>query len=138
MNAAFLQYLSLHGLLMALLYIVTSGVLLGGFSKLYIWWTPHDEIALMRAGKVAPVLALGGAMLGFTLPMVTMMNHSASWLDFVLWSLVAMGVQLLLEKFILRPLCPNHLADNNCAVGAFFCFVSVCVGLINAYSFIPR
>ncbi len=132
-----MSYLSMNGVLMGLLYIGTGVGLLAMFSTLYVWWTPLNEFSLMKDRKFAPILALSGAMLGFTIPMVTMMTHSIGWLDFFVWSVVAMVIQLALER-VLRCFFPNQIQQDNCATGMFFLTTSVCVGVINAFSFIPR
>jgi putative membrane protein len=56
--------------------------------------TPHSELALIRAGNAAAATALGGAMLGFAIPIAASVAHSANLLDAAVWSLVALIAQL--------------------------------------------
>lgn len=132
-----MTYLSLNAIGLALFYIASGIGLLAIFVALYVWWTPLNEFQLMRERKTAPAIALAGAMIGFVMPVLAMMQHSANWLDFIAWSLVAMVIQLALE-WVLRRRFPNQIGSDNCAVAVFFFATSVCVGAINAYSFIPR
>jgi putative membrane protein len=60
----------------------------------YMRITPHSELALIRAGNAAAATALGGAMLGFAIPIAASVAHSANLLDAAVWSLVALIAQL--------------------------------------------
>ena len=118
------------------LYAGASLVLLALFTWLYTKSTPYDELAQIRAGKKAPAFALGGAMLGFTFPLLSMSYHGTNFLDFLIWSLVAGVVQVLLFKVLYRVI-PMQVDEDNQAIGIFYALVAVCVGLINAFSLIP-
>ena len=67
-----MNYVSFAALGNFLLYITVSCAMLALFTRLYIWFTPYNEMEQMRAGMKAPVIALVGAMFGFTLPLLTM------------------------------------------------------------------
>lgn len=119
-----------------LLYAATSLALLSLFTWLYKLWTPYDEFVQMRAGKKAPAFAIGGAMLGFTFPLLSLSYHGINVMDFAIWSLVAGAVQLALFK-VLYWVIPMQIEEDNQAVGIFYAFAAICVGLINAFSLIP-
>lgn len=118
------------------LYAGASLVLLALFTWLYKKWTPYDELVQMRAGKKAPAFAIGGAMLGFTFPLLSLSYHGTNFLDFAVWSLVAGVVQLVLFK-VLYWLIPMQIDEDNQAIGIFYACAAICVGLINAFSLIP-
>jgi putative membrane protein len=131
-----MKYISFPAVGNFLLYMAATLALLALFTWLYKLWTPYDEFVQMRAGKKAPAFALGGAMLGFTFPLLSLSFHGINIVDFAIWSVVACAVQLLLFK-ILYWLIPMQIEEDNQAIGIFYSFAAVCVGLINAFSLIP-
>ncbi len=117
-------------------YSLLSFALLAGFGRLYLWITPYNEMSQIREGKVAPALALGGALLGFTMPLLSLSYHGSNLIDFFLWSLLAGVFQVVLFKLLYRILPMEATADNR-AVGTLYAFLALSVGLINAFSLIP-
>ncbi len=79
---SFVVYFSLGGLLTAL------------FVLLYAELTPHREITLIRDGNSAAAIALVGALLGFVVPLASVIAHSAALIDVVAWGVIALIVQL--------------------------------------------
>lgn len=119
-----------------LMYFVTGSALLAIFARLYLSITPYDEVADITVGKKAPAIALIGAMLGFTVPILTMSYHGATLVEYLLWSTIAGIVQLICFKVLYR-LMPGHIESDNCSVAILYGGSAVCVGLINAFSLIP-
>ena len=117
-------------------YSLLSFALLAGFARLYLWVTPYNEVTQIREGKVAPALAFGGALLGFTMPLLSLSYHGSNLIDFLLWSLLAGVFQVVLFKLLYRILPMEASADNR-AVGTLYAFLALSVGLINAFSLIP-
>ena len=104
------------------------------FVILYMAVTPHHEVTLIKAGNTAAAVSLGGAVLGFTLPLASAIAHSVSLLDMAVWSAVALGVQLalfLLATVVLRALS-RHIEDGNLAAGITLATASITIGLLNA------
>lgn len=132
-----MKYISLIAFGNFLIYALSSMLLLAIFTKLYVWFTPYDEFVQMRAGKKAPAFALGGAMLGFTFPLLTMSHYGVNIIDFLAWSVAVGIVQLILFKILYRVI-PMQIDEDNQAIGIFYGFVAICVGLINAFSLIPN
>lgn len=96
--------------------------------------TPHHEVTLIKAGNTAAAVSLGGAVLGFTLPLASAIVHSVSLLDMAVWSAVAVGVQLalfLIATVVLRTLS-RHIEDGNLAAGITLATASITIGLLNA------
>lgn len=77
-----------------LAHLVAGLVLLGATLALYMRVTPHEELTLIRAGNTCAAIALGGAVVGFALPIGAAISHSANLLDAVVWSIVALLAQL--------------------------------------------
>ena len=131
-----MKYITLAAFANFLLYAGSGIALLALFTKVYQKWTPYDEFVQMKAGKKAPAFAMGGAMLGFTFPILSLSYHGVNWLDFVLWALAAGVVQLILFR-VLYKIIPINIDEDNQAVGIFYAFAAICVGLINSFSLIP-
>ena len=110
--------------------------MLGLFTSLYIWITPYDEGQDIRAGRLAPAVALAGAMLGFTFPLLIASYVRSGFVDFLAWAAVSCLVQLLVFR-VLHALLPRVIETNNVAGATCFAAASICAGLINAASFIP-
>jgi putative membrane protein len=111
-----MKYITLPAVGNFLLYAAASLALLWLFTWLYKLWTPYDEFVQMRAGKKAPAFAMGGAMLGFTFPLLSLSYHGINVMDFAMWSLVAGAVQLALFK-VLYWVIPMQIEEDNQAVG---------------------
>ena len=106
------------------------------FMAIYLTITPHKEIRLIRDGNVAAALSLGGAALGFTLPLASVIIHSVSLLDMVVWSAVALVVQVVV--FFALSLgfrqFSRRIEAGNKAAGLTAGCASLAVGILNAAS----
>ena len=132
-----MKYITLWAFLDFCLYAFSSLALLAVFGRIYMWITPYDEFGAMRQGNSAPALALGGALLGFTFPLLSVSYHGVNFVDFVLWALIAGFVQVVLFK-ILYWIIPMQIEAENKAIATFYASVAVCVGLISSFSLIPQ
>jgi putative membrane protein len=61
-----------------LAYFAGAGLMTAIFVLLYANLTPHREIALTRDGNTAAAVALVGGLLGFVVPLASVIAHSAS------------------------------------------------------------
>ena len=115
-------------------YVVVGFALAGLFLWIYVLITPWREFALIRAGNSAAAIALVGALLGFCLPLANTIANSSSLTDVVLWSLVALVVQVGVHV-VLRLLMPGLKAAveaNETASGITAGGFAACFGLITA------
>ena len=117
-------------------YLGLSLAMLATFTSLYIHVTPYDDLKEIAAGNLAPAIALSGAILGYTFPLVVASYLHASIPGFLFWGLMACLVQLAVFWAMYRFL-PAIVATHNAAGAMCYATVSLCVGLINAASFIP-
>ena len=131
-----MKYITLPALGNFLLYTLTSLILLGVFGKIYQWMTPYHENEQIKAGKTAPAIALGGALIGFTCPLLSVSYHGVNFVDFLLWALVIGVLQIILFK-ALYWLMPMQIEENNNAIAIIYAVLAFCVGLICAFSLIP-
>ena len=127
---------SLQPIGLFLVYFGVAFVFEAVFIALYMTVTPHREAALIEQGNAAAAISLGGAVLGFTLPLASVIAHSVSLLDMTLWSAVALLVQLavyLLVNFMLRGVS-RRIEEGNTAAATILAVASLSIGMINAAS----
>jgi putative membrane protein len=105
------------------------------FKFLYQLVTPYNERALIRQGNVAAALALGGALIGYVLPLASALSHTVSLPEFAAWALLA-GVIQIVSFIVVSRLVYRNLAvrieAGELAAGVYLASISVGVGLLNA------
>ncbi|EPG9350486.1 DUF350 domain-containing protein [Pseudomonas aeruginosa] len=122
-----------------LFYIVSAVVLLALFQFIYTRITPHREYQLIRDGNTAAAVALSGAVIGFALPVASVISYSVSLLDFVVWAVIAAVVQLLAflaVSLVLKGL-PDRIHKGEVAAGIYVAAIAISVGLLNAACMTP-
>src|SRR5205814_4495258 len=77
-----------------ILYFVLGGALTALFVLIYVNLTPQRDIVLIRGGNSAAAIALVGGLLGFVVPLASVIAHSAAILDLIVWGIVALAIQL--------------------------------------------
>jgi putative membrane protein len=104
------------------------------FVVIYIAVTPHREFKLIREGNTAAAISLGGALLGYTLPLAKAVSQSEGLVDMLLWSGVALVAQLLAygATRLMLPQLSSEVSEGKVAPGIFLAACSICVGLLNA------
>jgi putative membrane protein len=115
-------------------YFSLGGVLTAIFIVLYANLTPQRDIALIRGGNSAAAITLVGALLGFEVPLASVIAHSAAIVDLVVWGIVALIVQLggfLVTRLVL-PHLPQAIADGNIADAVFLAGISLSLGILTA------
>jgi len=129
---ALLGYLT--GLPLFAAYFGLALLLLGAFVFIYVRVTPYQEIKLIRAGNVAAAASLGGAIIGFVLPVTSSIENSVSLVDMLLWSVVSLLVQLI-GFVVVRALIPDlskKVEQGQLASGVLLGAVAIALGLLNA------
>lgn len=104
------------------------------FLAVYLQFTPHRELQLIRDGNLAASTALAGALLGFCLPLASAMAHSLSLIDLAVWGAIAMLAQAaahLLTRLLL-PGFPARIERGEQAAALLSATLHLGVGLINA------
>lgn len=115
-------------------YFCLAVVLLGLFLLIYLWVTPYAELELVRSGNLAAALNLGGALLGFCLPVASTIAHSVSILDVAVWSLIALALQIgvhFLSRVLIKDMT-RLIESGTVSVGAMACCLSLGFGILNA------
>lgn len=104
------------------------------FVAIYVMVTPHREFTLIRQGNTAAAVSLGGALIGYTIPLAKAVSQSESVADMLLWSGVALVAQLVAygASRLILPALSADVDNGKTASGIFLAAMSVCVGMLNA------
>src|SRR5260221_11993857 len=97
---------SLAGLPAFLVYFCTAIVAVVAYLFVSTRVTPPDEFQLIRDNDPAAAIALGLSLLGFVLPVVSAIAHSANIVDCLIWSAIALIVQIAVYYLVKIPV-PN-------------------------------
>lgn len=115
-------------------WLALSLALLFLFSVVYVVLTPPDELRLIRQGNVSASICLGGAMLGFSLPLASAMVHGSNLVDFLVWGLIAAVVQMLaygVSRLLFRRM-PEDIVEDHVATAVITAAIALTVGVLNA------
>ena len=127
---------SLQGIGKFTAYFAASLTALAAFLGVYTAITPHRELALIRNSNAAAAISLGGAAIGFTLPLGSAVVFSVSLLDMAVWAGVALVVQVAV--FFLANLALHGLSarieNGDIAAGIALASASIAIGILNAAS----
>ena len=117
-----------------LAYFVTGGVLTAIFVVLYANLTPQRDIALIRGGNSAAAIVLVGALIGFELPLASVIAHSVGLIDLIVWGIIALVVQLggFITARLVLPHLPQAIIDGNIADAIFLAGLSLALGILTA------
>jgi putative membrane protein len=127
---------TLAGLPAFLAYFCVSLVIVVGYLYLYTWMTPHDEFALIRKNVPGAAISLGLSLLGFSLPVASAIAHAANIVDCVIWSLIALCVQLVVF-YVARIPVPDlskRIAAGELAPAIWLGLASLAAGVLSAAS----
>lgn len=129
---------SLAGLPAFLAYFCTALVAVVLYLFVYTRVTPHDEFQLIRDNVPGAAISLGLSLLGFALPVISAMTHAANILDCLIWSVIALIVQVAVY-FIVKIPVPNlssRIASGELAPAIWLGLSSLAAGALNAASMI--
>lgn len=118
-------------------YLLFAVVMLGFlllFILAYTAVTPYRDLALVRQGNTTAALTLGGAMIGFALPLMSVASHTTSIVDLAVWGVIALVSQLLVYVIGSRVLLPDFrdgVEADRTAYGILLASLSIAVGLLN-------
>jgi putative membrane protein len=105
------------------------------FKAIYRWTTPHDEGALIRSGNAAAAVALGGALLGYVIPLASALTQTHSLPEFVAWGLLAGVIQIVTFLAVRRIALPDvseRIARGEMSTALYLLSISLAVGILNA------
>lgn len=112
-----------------------AGVFTVAFKLIYQWVTPYHERTLIRDGNPAAAIALGGALIGYVLPLASALSHTVSLMEFAAWATLAgviqIGVFVVISRLAFRNLA-TRIEAGEIAAAIYLASISICVGLLNA------
>lgn len=116
------------------LHFVASIAVVALFIAIYTAITPYREISLIREGNTAAAVSLGGAVIGFCVPLSMAVEQSGGLIDMLIWSGVALVAQLLayFATRLVLPTLANDVRQGKLASAVFLASLSIAVGLLNA------
>ncbi len=106
------------------------------FKFMYSLVTPHDEWKLIKEDKnTAAAIGFGGSIIGFSIALSGVISNSVSFIDFIIWAIVALVAQTFafaIVRFIFMPLIVQRIEQKEVSAGLILAAVSIAVGLLNA------
>jgi putative membrane protein len=105
------------------------------FTALYRLATPHDEGKLIREGNVAAAVALGGAVLGYMIPLASALTQTHSLPEFAAWATLAGVIQILVFWTVRKVALPDvsaRIERGEVSSAIYLMLISIAVGVINA------
>ena len=103
--------------------------------RLYMLATPHDEMALVRAGNSAAALSFAGTIFGIALPLAFVLAFSVSVVDIVLWGVVTLVLQLvaffIVDRLMLKNI-PERIERGDMAAAILLVAVKLTTAFVNA------
>jgi putative membrane protein len=129
-------YPSLLGLPNFFIYAAIGSLLLFVFAVIYIRITGHDEMALIREGNASAALALGGSLIGFSMPLSKAIAQASSVPDCIVWGGVSLLVQLLAygAARLVMPGLSDNIKRNMLAAAILLASIAIVAGMLNAAS----
>jgi len=122
-----------------LLFFGTAMGALIAFVFLYERVTPYDDYNLIyEKGNSAAAVSFGGAIIGVSIPIFSALSNSVSYVDFLVWVVIAIIVQLFFafistavsKKYSFK----EHIDSGKLSVGILMSALSIAIGIINAGS----
>jgi putative membrane protein len=115
-------------------FFATAIVLVLAFLAIYVRVTPYNELTLIRDGNMAAAVSLGGAVIGFALPISVSVAVSHNLYAMLAWGGVASVVQLLtfIAARLALPRLNESIPQGKVASGVFLASLAIGVGILNA------
>lgn len=129
---------SLAGLPAFIVYFCTAIVAVTAYLFVYVRVTRHDEFLLIRNNVPGAAISLGLSLVGFSLPVVSAMTHASNVIDCLIWSTIALIVQII-AYFMARipvPDLSDRIAKGELAPAIWLGLASLAAGALNAASMI--
>lgn len=114
---------------------VAAGLFTVIFKVVYQWVTPYNEGKLIREGNVAAALALGGALVGYVLPLASALSNTVTLLEFCAWAALAGVLQIAaftLVRLVAMKDVAARIEKGEIAAGVYLLSISLAVGVLNA------
>ena len=127
---------TLAGLPAFLTYFCVSVAVVVGYIYVYTWITPHDELELINKNVPGAAISLGLSLVGFSLPVASAIAHAANIVDCIIWSVIALVVQIVVFFIVKIPIpdLPKKIAQGELAPAIWLGLASLAAGVLSAAS----
>jgi putative membrane protein len=117
-------------------FIVLILAMIAVCAAIHILITPFNEIRLIRAGNRAAALSLGGALIGYALPLTILAASTSDITVLLAWGIVALVLQLVTfaAAMLLLGNVRQSMMEDKISYGIILGAISIVVGLVNAGS----
>ena len=131
--------ISLDAIQSFLAYLVTATALTLIYIFVYIWVTPHSEFKLIKENNLAASVAFAGSLVGFSMPLASVIAHSVALTDCVIWGLIAILVQIFIFFLVRLPIpgISERIEKGETSSGLWLGAASLTGGLLNAACMSP-
>jgi putative membrane protein len=105
------------------------------FKAIYQVITPHNEGALIRQGNAAAAVTLGGAVIGYVIPLASALAHTETLPEFVAWAALAGAFQIAAFWIVRRLALPDlsaRIEAGEMSAAIYMLMISLAVGILNA------
>jgi putative membrane protein len=129
-----------YGLPMLILQVVTCAVLLAVGVMIYIRLTPFREREMVAEGNPAAGTVLAGAILALAIPLAAMLATSVTFVDILVWGVVALVLQLLTLGAVALGMrnFRGMIESGNIAAAITLAGAQIAVALLNAAAMVPQ
>ena len=128
------------GLPKLIIQFVTCAVLLAIGVAIYVRVTPFREREMVEHGNAAAGTMLAGAILALAIPLAAMLATSGTFLDVLVWGIVALILQLI-TLGVVAVVMRNFRAmieGGNIAAAVTLAGAQIAVALLNAAAMVPN
>ena len=101
---------------------------------IYVWITPHKELALIRDGNVAAAVSLSGAILGLAIPLAFCLEASITVFEILIWGVVTLVLQIIAFQIVhlfIKAL-PQRIERGELSTAIFLCACKLAVAAVTA------
>jgi putative membrane protein len=124
----------LAGLPILLLHLASATLVWLAALAIYLWITPHDEFALIRAGNQAAAISLGGAAIGLAVPLGFCLAGSVNVWDVIIWGSVTLVLQLIAFRAVdyLLGSLSRRIEEDEGAAAIFLAMMKIAIACLTA------
>ncbi len=124
----------LAGVPLFLAYFSIALALSGLYILIYTTITPHNELQLIKDNKPAAAIAFAGSLIGFVIPLASVIENSVDIADMAIWGAIALIVQLstFFGLRLFMPKISDRIDNDEIASGIWLGAISIAAGLLNA------
>ena len=114
---------------------VVAGLFTVAFKIIYQAVTPYKESQLIREGNSAAAIVLGGALVGYVIPLASALTQTISLWEFMAWAALAGVIQIVaftIVRMLVMKDMTHRIERGEIAPALYLLSISIAVGVLNA------